>query len=253
MATTDKHVGRRGFLKGAVAGAAAGAATIVLPTSGQASPSSAEPLEPGQGATVSPPITPADTARMIHAADTDPLPPEEQVFLVDNPGSDFMVDVIKTLGFEYIASNPASNFRGIHESFINYNHNTNPEWLTCCHEEASVNIANGYYAVSGKPMAVLTFATCGVQHASMAIMGSYTGHSPTYIMCGNILDAVERRPANDWWEHSVVDAAALCRDFLKWDDTPLSLQHFAESAVRAYKMAMTEPRGPVMLVVDATL
>src|SRR4029077_14855863 len=39
----------------------------------------------------------------------------------------------------------------------------------------------------------------------------------------------------------------------KWDDTPGSLQHFAESAVRAYKMAMTEPRGPVLLVVDASL
>ena len=45
----------------------------------------------------------------------------------------------------------------------------------------------------------------------------------------------------------------MVRDMLKWDDTPASLQHFAESAVRAYRMAMTEPRGPVMLVVDATL
>ena len=45
----------------------------------------------------------------------------------------------------------------------------------------------------------------------------------------------------------------MVRDMVKWDDTPGSLQHFAESAVRAYKMAMTEPRGPVMLVVDATL
>jgi thiamine pyrophosphate-dependent acetolactate synthase large subunit-like protein len=45
----------------------------------------------------------------------------------------------------------------------------------------------------------------------------------------------------------------MVRDMVKWDDTPGSLQHFAESAVRAYKMAMTEPRGPVLLVVDATL
>ena len=45
----------------------------------------------------------------------------------------------------------------------------------------------------------------------------------------------------------------MVRDMLKWDDTPGSLQHFAESAVRAYKLAMTEPRGPVMLVVDASL
>ena len=31
-----------------------------------------------------------------------------------------MVDVLKTLGFEYVVANPASSFRGLHESFINY-------------------------------------------------------------------------------------------------------------------------------------
>jgi thiamine pyrophosphate-dependent acetolactate synthase large subunit-like protein len=37
------------------------------------------------------------------------------------------------------------------------------------------------------------------------------------------------------------------------DDTPVSLGHFAESAVRAYKVAMTPPYGPVVLVADAVL
>ena len=35
------------------------------------------------------------------------------------------------------------------------------------------------------------------------------------------------------------------RDFTKWDDTPVSLQHFAQSFVRAYKISMTPPYGPV--------
>ena len=43
------------------------------------------------------------------------------------------------------------------------------------------------------------------------------------------------------------------RDFTKWDDQPASLQHFAESAVRAYKIAMTPPMGPVLLSLDAEL
>src|SRR4029077_2485236 len=122
-----------------------------------------------------------------------------------------------------------------------------------CHEEAAVNIANGYYAVAGKPMAVITFAPSGLQHATMGIFGAFSGHSPTYILCSDILDGNERRPFYDWGAHSVVDPAAMVRDMVKWDDTPGSLQHFAESAVRAYTMAMTEPRGPVLLVVDSTL
>ena len=45
----------------------------------------------------------------------------------------------------------------------------------------------------------------------------------------------------------------IVRDFLKWDDQPGSLQHFSESAIRAYKIAMTPPYGPVLLSVDGEL
>src|SRR5262245_66270491 len=58
-----------------------------------------------------------------------------------------------------------------------------------------------------------------------------------------------RRPGVEW-AHSVQDAAAIIRDMTKWDDNPVSLPHFAESAVRAYKIAMTPPMGPVALAVD---
>src|SRR6185436_4667406 len=55
------------------------------------------------------------------------------------------------------------------------------------------------------------------------------------------------------WYHSAVDAAAMVRDFTKWDDTPISLAHYAESAARAYKVSMTLPMAPVVLVLDSDL
>ena len=42
----------------------------------------------------------------------------------------------------------------------------------------------------------------------------------------------------------------LARDFTKWDDAPVSLDQFADSAVRAYSVAMTPPMMPVVLSVD---
>ena len=42
----------------------------------------------------------------------------------------------------------------------------------------------------------------------------------------------------------------MVRDFVKWDDQPTTLQGFAESAVRAYRIAMTPPTLPVALVAD---
>jgi acetolactate synthase-1/2/3 large subunit len=175
-----------------------------------------------------------------------------EVLTTDRPGSDFMVDVIKSLGFEYLASNPGSSFRGLHESLINYGGNKAPEFLTCCHEESSVALAQGFAEVEGKPMLVLAHSTVGLQHAAMGIYNAWGGRVPVYIILGNSLDATQRRPGVEWY-HSAQDAAAMVRDYTKWDDTPMSLQHFAESAVRAYKISVTLPMSPVVLVADGGL
>jgi acetolactate synthase I/II/III large subunit len=183
--------------------------------------------------------------------ETEPPPPVDAL-TTERPGADFMTDVLKTLGFEYVCANPGSSFRGLHESVINYGGNRNPEFVTCCHEESSVAMAHGYAKIEGKPLCVLAHGTVGLQHAAMAVYNAFCDHVPVYLVLGNSLDATARRPGAEW-SHSVQDAAALVRDFTKWDDLPMSLLHFAESAVRAYKIAMTPPMMPVVLVVDSDL
>jgi thiamine pyrophosphate-dependent acetolactate synthase large subunit-like protein len=229
-------VDRRGFLKGAALGTAALVATPSL-------------AEPQNGQTRS--VTPLPSANGV-AAETSPPPPRVDVYTTDRPGSDFMVDVIKSLGFEYVAANPGSSFRGLHESIINYGGNKNPELLTCCHEESSVAMAHGYAKIEGKPMMVMAHGTVGLQHASMAIYNAYADRVPVYVVLGNILDVAYRRSVVEW-AHSVQDAAAMVRDYTKWDDNPVSLTHFAESAVRAYQIATTPAMGPVVLIADAVL
>jgi acetolactate synthase I/II/III large subunit len=176
---------------------------------------------------------------------------DAEVLTTDSCGSDYMVDVIKSLGFEYVCANPGSSFRGMQESLINYGGNRNPEFITNCHEESSVAMAHGYFKAEGKPMAVLAHGTVGLQHAAMAIYNAWCDRVPVYIMLGNYVDAAIRRPAE--WYHGVQDCAGMVRDYTKWDDQPASLTHFGESAVRAYKIAMTPPMAPVVLVLDAGL
>jgi thiamine pyrophosphate-dependent acetolactate synthase large subunit-like protein len=239
---SEKHsVDRRDFLKtAAVTGAAAlgaGAAAAA-----NEAPQATPPAPAGAPAQASAPVAPREV---------DPTGSVE-VLTTDRPGGDFMVDVIKSLNFEFIASNPGSSFRGIHESIINYGNNTKPEFITCCHEESAVAMAHGYFKAEGKPMAVLCHGTVGMQHAAMAIYNAYCDRVPVYVLAGNSLDATLRRPGVEW-AHSVQDAAAMVRDFIKWDDQPISLPHFAESAMRAYKIAMTPPMMPVLLVIDGGL
>jgi acetolactate synthase-1/2/3 large subunit len=188
---------------------------------------------------------------MNAAAEHDP-PADVEVLTTERSGSDCMLDVLKTLGLEYICANPGSSFRGLHESIVNYGGNRSPELLTCLHEESSVAMAHGYAKIEGRPIGVMAHGTVGLQHAAMAIYNAYCDRVPVYLIVGNTLDATARRPGVEW-THSVQDAAAMVRDYIKWDDTPLSLAHFAESAVRAYKVAMTPPLGPVLLVADSEL
>src|SRR5262245_32859642 len=215
--TKKSRLNRRGFLKGAAAGAAALVGT-----------SSAE-------ATQTPVSVAAEIARPAGAlaAETETVPASLDVLTEGRPGSDFMVDVIKALGVDYVCANPGSSFRGLQESFINHGGNTRPEWITCLHEEISVAMADGYAQVEGKPLVVVAHGTVGLQHAAMAVYNAFCGRIPVYLIVGNTLDATTRRPGIEWL-HSVQDAAAMVREFIKWDDNPISLRHFVEFAVRAY-------------------
>jgi thiamine pyrophosphate-dependent acetolactate synthase large subunit-like protein len=235
MASSKKtSLDRRNFLKTAAVGSMA---TLVSTTSAAAG------SEPSA-------IDPVTAPRMSKEAETGT--PDVEVLTTEHPGADFMVDVIKSLGIEYVCANPGSSFRGLHESVINYGGNKAPEFITCCHEESAVGMAHGYAKITGKPLCVFAHSTVGLQHAAMAIFNAYCDRVPVYILLGNTIDATMRRPGVEW-DHSVMDAAAMVRDYTKWDDLPISLPHFAESAVRAYKIAMTPPMMPVLLVVDSEL
>jgi thiamine pyrophosphate-dependent acetolactate synthase large subunit-like protein len=226
---------RRGFLKGAAVGAAAGAAKIVsgIPT--------AEAQQPAAPLAAAPP-TAAQMARETGAppADADPR-------IIENPGSDFMVDVFRAMGIEYVAANPGSSFDGLQESIINYGDNKSPEFLTCCHEESAVAMAHGWAKIEGKPTLMpLLHGTIGIQHGSMAVYNAYCDRVPIFMIAG--LDYEGPITA-----HNATDMATMLRGYLKWDNQPASLNEFTQSVFRAYRLAATPPMAPVLVVIDASV
>jgi acetolactate synthase I/II/III large subunit len=229
--------GRRNFLKGATIAGAAALATPVAANSQSADPPKANTKAAAPGP-------------RLAAAET--MPPSKDPVTQSTSGGDFMVDVLKTLDIDYLAMNCASSFRGLHEAVLNHGGNTKPEILTCPHEEIAVHMAQGYAKIEGKPMAMICHGVVGLQHATMAMYNAWCDRVPVIVMGGNIIEANKRGPGAEW-VHSAIDPGAIARDFVKWDDQPTSLQHFAESAVRAYKVATTPPMAPVMLSLDAEL
>src|SRR5262249_11160269 len=122
MASSD----RRRFITGMVAtGAATAASALSSPAAKAAEPQPA-------------PRVPSALAPTMQIAAAETQPPGELPRVPGKPGSDFMVDVIKTLDIKYLPANCASSYRAIHESLINYGANKSPEFLTCMHEESAV-------------------------------------------------------------------------------------------------------------------
>jgi len=235
------NLNRRRFLTGT---AVAGAAVSLTPPAGS-------PGGNGQALAQAPKAAPPSAAAM--RAETA-QPAAYSKMLDGKPGSDFMVDVLRALDIDFVASNPTSSCRGIHESIINYGSppNKKPEFITVLHEESGTAMAHGYAKVTGKPMGLLFHGTVGVQHAAMALYNAWCDRVPMIMMCGNHMDAADRLPGVPT-THSAQDPLAIVRDFTKWDDQPVSLQHYAESMVRAYRITMTPPMEPVAISLDGHL
>jgi acetolactate synthase I/II/III large subunit len=163
-----------------------------------------------------------------------------------------MVDAIKACGFPYVAMNPGSSFRGLHDSLVNHGGN-DPEMITCNHEKLAVGIAHGYAKATGTPMAAILHDVVGLLHGAMGIYYAYLDRAPVVVFGGAGPMAYDRRrPYIDWIHTANVQGNAV-RDFTKWDDQPASVASAPESIARAYRVATAAPQGPVYVALDAGL
>jgi len=163
-----------------------------------------------------------------------------------------MVEVLRELGIRYIALNPGASYRGLHDSLVNFAPGEPPEVILCTHEEIAVALANGYTRATGAPMATALHNVVGLLHASMAIFNAWCDRTPMLNLGGGgPQDAALRRSTD--WVHTALVQGNLVRDFVKYDDQPYSLESVPESLLRAYRIATTDPQGPVYVCLDADL
>jgi len=166
-------------------------------------------------------------------------------------GSDVVVEMMKAYGIKYAPLNLGGTYRGLLDSIVNFGGNQAPEVIECLHEEIAVGVAIGYAKASGQPAVACVHNVVGTMHASMAIYEAFVARTPVIVMSGTgPMSITQRRPWIDW-VHTALVQGNLVRDFVKWDDQPHDPASVPESFMRAYRVAMTEPRGPVYLALDA--
>ena len=164
-------------------------------------------------------------------------------------GSDLMVEVLRDLGIKYIALNPGASYRGLHDSIVNFEPGKGPEIIMCTHEEIAVALANGYARATGEIMATGLHDIVGLQHACMAIFNAWCDRTPILNLGGGGPQSTTHRRSTDW-VHTALVQGNMVREFVKYDDQPNSVDAVPESFLRAYRIAMTEPKGPVYVCLD---
>jgi acetolactate synthase-1/2/3 large subunit len=167
-------------------------------------------------------------------------------------GSDLMVEVLRELGIKYIALNPGASYRGLHDSIVNFEPGKGPQMILCTHEEIAVALANGYARATGEIMATGLHNIVGLQHASMAIFNAWCDRTPILNLGGGGPQNTTHRRSTDW-VHTALVQGNMVREFVKYDDQPNSVDAVAQSFLKAYRIAMTEPKGPVYVCLDTDL
>src|SRR5207245_810936 len=167
-------------------------------------------------------------------------------------GSDLVVDLLRAVGIAHVALNPGATFRGLHDSLVNHGKG-DPELILTLHEEIAVALAHGYAKARGAPMAAAVHDIVGLQHASMAIFNAFCDRAPILVLgATGPMDATRRRPWIDWIHTALVQGTQV-RDYVKLDDQPASVAAIPETLLRSWRLARTEPQGPVYLCLDAGL
>jgi thiamine pyrophosphate-dependent acetolactate synthase large subunit-like protein len=164
-------------------------------------------------------------------------------------GSDLMAEMLRELGIKYIALNPGASYRGLHDSIVNFEPEKGPQMILCTHEEIAVAIANGYARATGEIMATGLHDIVGLQHASMNLFNAWCDRTPILNLGGGGPQNTTNRRSTDW-VHTALVQGSMVREFVKFDDQPHSVDAIPESFLKAYRIAMTEPKGPVYICLD---
>ncbi len=119
------------------------------------------------------------------------------------------------------------------------------------HELAAVSMAHGYYNVTQKPQMVLVHTLPGTANALGGIINANSSNVPLFLVAGRtpITEGELRggKSQNIHWRQESRDQGNIVREFVKWDYEVRTNQNLAAVVSRAYKIAVSEPRGPVYL------
>jgi acetolactate synthase-1/2/3 large subunit len=164
------------------------------------------------------------------------------------------LELLSLRGIEYFFGNAGTDFASIVDAFASrIEHGKEfPRPVTVPHEIPLISMAHGYYLATGRPQVVMVHVGIGTANGLGALIHAHRARIPILVSAGRTPITEEGSPASRnvfiHWGQECFDQAGMVREYVKWDyelRTPSQLEAVVD---RALTMAMTEPRGPVYLM-----
>jgi acetolactate synthase I/II/III large subunit len=160
---------------------------------------------------------------------------------------------LKAHGIDYLFVNSGTDFPSIIESFARAGPEgaALPRPLVVPHEHVAAGMAHGYYAVTGRPQAVMFHVNVGTANGICALINAYRDNVPILFTAGRTPLTEDgphgARSRYIHWAQEMFDQAGMVRESVKWDHELRGEERPDEVVARALEVAMTAPRGPVYL------
>jgi benzoylformate decarboxylase len=154
-------------------------------------------------------------------------------------GADAFVAALEACGTEVVFGNPGST----ELAFLDAVARSPVDYVTCLHEGVAVGAAEGYARVGRRAGVVQLHTVAGVGNAAGMLANALAGRTPIVAYVGSPARA-------DAWAEPVLggDAAAVAVPVAKWVWELRTADEIPAVVARAFKVALTPPCGPVVLV-----
>ncbi len=117
-----------------------------------------------------------------------------------------------------------------------------PRGILCLDEFVAMTAAHGHHAATGRPQAVSVHSELGVLQIGGALHNAQWGRVPVVFFTEN-----QGPPQRTDWRGEPFDQGTMVRSFVKWDHEINAGEDIAAVLDEAFRIATTEPTGPVYL------
>jgi len=164
------------------------------------------------------------------------------------------VEALLARGVSYLFLNPGTDTFPIQEAVAKRRALGQPtvDVVLCPFEVPALAAAHGYYAVSGRPQAVLVHVDVGTQNLGAMVHNAQRGRAAVLLSAGRApytTDPAVRGTRDGYihWLQEQPDQHGIVRNYVKWDYELRRPDQVGEVVARAYQIAESDPTGPVYL------